>query len=40
MSLEDGAGLAESLDCVPPPAITIRAIEKSWHDNIYPSAVP
>jgi phosphate transport system substrate-binding protein len=37
---EDGAALAESLDYVPLPAVTIQAIEKSWHDNIDPSALP
>lgn len=37
---ENGSQLAESLDYVPLPAVTVQAIEKSWHDNIEASAVP
>ena len=36
----DGAQLAEALDYVPLPTNTVQAIEKSWHDNIAPAAVP
>jgi phosphate transport system substrate-binding protein len=37
---ENGSQLAESLDYVPLPSVTVQAIEKSWHDNIEASAVP
>jgi phosphate transport system substrate-binding protein len=37
---ENGTQLAESLDYVPLPPVTIQAIEKSWHDNIAAAAVP
>jgi phosphate transport system substrate-binding protein len=37
---DNGSQLAESLDYVPLPPVTVQAIEKSWHENIEASAVP
>jgi len=37
---ENGSQLAESLDYVPLPPVTIQAIEKGWHENIDASAIP
>lgn len=36
----NGDSLAASLDYVPLPDSTVKAIDKSWHDNINPAAVP